>query len=100
MARKLPDGMRTRPGRRGYYADFAVAGRRRRDYLGTDYQAACEILAELKANAFRGKFSLDPAALDGEDVSAWGRAILLDAAKRKLAKGGKKGSARKGSAGT
>jgi integrase len=61
MARKLPDGMRTRPGRRGYYADFAVAGRRRRDYLGTDYQAACEILAELKRDAFRGKFSLDPA---------------------------------------
>jgi integrase len=57
-ARKLPEGMVRRPDRRGFYADFTVGGRRVRDWLGTDFAAACEILAELKARAYRGDFGL------------------------------------------
>ena len=34
--RKLPEGMTTRPGRRGYYAEFVVVGRRVQKKLGND----------------------------------------------------------------
>ena len=47
--RKLPDGMVTRPGCRGYYADFRAGGRRVQKKLGTDFQAAKGILIELRA---------------------------------------------------
>ena len=56
--RKLPDGMETRPGRDGYYANFQVGGRRVRKLLGTDYDAACHILAELKAKAYKQDFNI------------------------------------------
>jgi integrase len=56
--RKLPDGMAQRPGRKGYYADFTVSGRRVRDFLSTDFKAACQILNELKARADKGDFNL------------------------------------------
>jgi hypothetical protein len=56
--RKLPDGMTTREGRKGYYADFTVGGRRVRDFLSTDFKAACQILNDLKARADKGDFAL------------------------------------------
>jgi integrase len=52
--RKLPDGMTTRPGRKGYYADFRVRGRRVQEKLGTDFDAAKTILADLRARAEKG----------------------------------------------
>ena len=59
MSRKrLPDGMVTRPGRRGYYADFRVGGRRVQQKLGTDFEAAKSVLHELKARAERARFGL------------------------------------------
>ena len=58
--KKLPSGMVQRPGREGYYADFTIAGQRCRDFLAEDYDTACEILAELKARAYRQKHQLDP----------------------------------------
>ena len=56
--RKLPDGMTTREGRAGYYADFTVGGRRVRDFLATDFGAACHILNELKARAQKAEFGI------------------------------------------
>jgi integrase len=56
--RKLPDGMKTREGRDGYYADFQVNGRRVRDFLSTDFKAACQILNDLKARADKADFNL------------------------------------------
>src|SRR5262245_56472849 len=56
--RKLPDGMVTRPGRKGYYADFRVGGRRIQKKLGTDFGAAKSILIELRARAERAGFNL------------------------------------------
>src|SRR5947199_92639 len=56
--RKLPDGMVTRPGRRGYYADFRVGGRRVQKKLGTDFDAAKSILHELRARAEKGGYGL------------------------------------------
>src|SRR6266568_3197805 len=56
--RKLPDGMVTRPERRGYYADFRVGGRRIQRKLGTDFEAAKSILHELRARAEKAEFSL------------------------------------------
>jgi integrase len=56
--RKLPDGMVTRPGRKGYYADFRVGGRRVQKKLGTDFAAAKSILNELKGRAERSEFGL------------------------------------------
>src|SRR6516162_8145694 len=56
--RKLPDGMVTRPGRRGYYADFRAGGRRVQQKLGTDFEAAKSILAELRARAEKADFGL------------------------------------------
>jgi integrase/recombinase XerD len=52
--RKLPDGMVQRPGRKGYYADFRVRGRRVQEKLGTDFDAAKTILADLRARAEKG----------------------------------------------
>src|SRR4051812_33941972 len=56
--RKLPDGMVTRPGRRGYYADFMVNGRRVQKKLGTDFDAAKSILHDLRARAEKAEFGL------------------------------------------
>jgi YD repeat-containing protein len=56
--KKLPDGMVRRPGRRGYYADFMVNGRRVQKKLGTEFEAAKSILHELRARAERGGFGL------------------------------------------
>jgi integrase len=56
--RKLPDGMVTRPGRRGYYADFRVGGRRIQKKLGTDFDAAKSILNELRARAEKADYNL------------------------------------------
>ena len=58
MARtkKLPPGMC----KRGctYYARFRHAGRYVRKRLSSDFKAACDILAELRARASRGDFGL------------------------------------------
>src|SRR5262245_32077711 len=56
--RKLPDGMATRPGRRGYYADFRVGGRRVQKKLGTDFDAAKPLRSALGARAEKGDFGL------------------------------------------
>ncbi len=56
--RQLPDGMATREGRKGFYADFTVNGRRVRDFLSTDFKAACQILNDLKAKADKGDFGI------------------------------------------
>jgi integrase len=56
--RKLPDGMVTRPGRKGYYADFMAGGRRVQKKLGTDFDAACQILIELRSRAQKAEFGL------------------------------------------
>jgi integrase len=56
--RKLPDGMTTRPGRRGYYADFWAGGRRVQKKLGTDFDAAKTILHDLRARAEKAEFGL------------------------------------------
>lgn len=56
--RKLPDGMVQRPGRKGYYADFRVGGRRVQKKLGTDFETAKSILHELRARAERADFDL------------------------------------------
>jgi integrase len=56
--RKLPEGMTTRPGRRGYYADFMAGGRRVQKKLGTDFEAARSILNDLKARAEKAEFGL------------------------------------------
>jgi integrase len=50
--------MVTRPGRKGYYADFRVRGRRIQQKLGTDFEAAKSILAELRARAERAEYGL------------------------------------------
>lgn len=56
--RKLPEGMVTRAGRRGYYADFRIGGRRIQKQLGTDFEAARSILNELKARAEKSDWGL------------------------------------------
>jgi integrase len=56
--RKLPEGMTCRPGRRGYYADFRVGGRRVQKKLGTVFDAAKSNLNELRARAERAEFGL------------------------------------------
>jgi hypothetical protein len=56
--RKLPDGMVTRPGRKGYYADFRVGGNRVQKKLGTDFEAAKSILHDLRARAEKAEFGL------------------------------------------
>lgn len=56
--KRLPDGMVRRPGRTGYYADFTVAGQRVRRFLADTLDVACELLAELKARAYRRKFNV------------------------------------------
>jgi hypothetical protein len=66
--RKLPDGMTQRPGRKGYYADFTVSGRRCRDFLSTDFKAACQILNDLKARADKGDFGLMDNSYPLEDL--------------------------------
>jgi integrase/recombinase XerD len=50
--------MTQRPGRRAYYADFRVGGRRIQKKLGTDFAAAKSILHELRARAERAEFNL------------------------------------------
>jgi integrase len=50
--------MVTRPGRKGYYADFRVNGERIQKKLGTDFDAAKSKLIELRARAERGEFNL------------------------------------------
>jgi integrase len=81
--RKLPDGMVTRPGRRGYYADFRVGGRRVQKKLGTDFDAARSILNELRARAQRGEFGL----LDNDYPIADLRAAYLKRCEQELAEG-------------
>ncbi len=56
--RKLPAGMVRREGREGYYADFTIGGRRVRDFLSTDFKAACQVLNDLKARADKADFNL------------------------------------------
>ncbi len=56
--RKLPDGMVARPGRKGYYADFRIGGRRVQKKLGTDFEAAKSILHDIKARAEKAEFNL------------------------------------------
>jgi integrase len=56
--RKLPEGMTCRPGRRGYYADFYVGGRRVQKKLGTVFDAAKSILNDLKGRAERAEYDL------------------------------------------
>jgi integrase len=56
--KKLPDGMVTRPGRKGYYADFRVNGERIQKKLGTDFEAAKSIMHELRARAEKADFGL------------------------------------------
>jgi Meiotically up-regulated gene 113 len=48
---RLPKGMTTRPGRKGFYADFRVNGRRVQKKLGTNFKAARTLLAVLRARA-------------------------------------------------
>jgi integrase len=50
--------MTTRPGRRGYSADFRVGGRRLQKKLGTDLEAAKSILRDLRGRAERADFNL------------------------------------------
>jgi integrase len=47
-----------RPGRKGYYADFMVNGRRVQKKLGTDFEAAKSILHEIRARAEKANFGL------------------------------------------
>lgn len=56
--RKLPNGMVSRPGRSGYYADFSINGRRIQRKLAEDFEAAKSILFELRARLERAKFDL------------------------------------------
>src|SRR5713101_4857937 len=59
MARKrLPPGMITRAGCRGYYCDFWVNGRRFQKKLATDLKTATSILYELRARAEKADFGL------------------------------------------
>ena len=51
-SRKLPDGMVRR--HNAYYAQFSSRGRRVRQKLSPDFRVACEMLAELKLNNYRG----------------------------------------------
>jgi integrase len=81
--RKLPDGMVRRNGRRGYYADFRVGGRRVQKKLGTDFDAARSILNELKARAERGQYGL----LDNDYPLADLRAAYLKRCEQELAAG-------------
>jgi integrase len=50
--------MTQRPGRKGYYADFIVHGRRVQKKLGTDLGAAKSILIELRSRAEKGEWGL------------------------------------------
>jgi integrase len=79
--RKLPDGMVTRPGRKGYYADFRNGGRRVQKKLGTDFDAARSILNELRARAERGEYGL----LDNDYPIADLRAAYLKRCEQELA---------------
>jgi integrase len=54
--RKLPDGMKVRNGE--FHADFYCNGRRVRKRLSGDFDAACQILNELKSRADRADFGL------------------------------------------
>ncbi len=54
--RKLPSGMWKRADT--YYARFRAGGRLVRKRLSTDYDAACEVLNDLKARADRADFNL------------------------------------------
>jgi integrase len=56
--RKLPDGMATRPGRNGYYADFWAGGRRVQQKLSDDFEAAKTILHDLRARADKAEFGI------------------------------------------
>ena len=55
---KLPEGMSTREGRSGYYANFRAGGRRIQRRLGTDLDTAKSILIELRSRAERGEYGL------------------------------------------
>ena len=54
--RKLPAGNWKRADT--YYARFRSGGRLVRKRLSTDFDTACDILAELRARASRGEFNL------------------------------------------
>jgi integrase len=57
--RKLPNGLVTIPGRRGYYARFrAPCGRRIVKKLGSDFDAAKAILIELRSRVQKAEFGL------------------------------------------
>jgi integrase len=81
--KKLPDGMVQRPGRKGYYADFRINGRRVQKKLGTDFEAAKSILNELKARAERAEFGL----LDNDYPIADLRDAYLKRCEQELAEG-------------
>jgi integrase len=55
---KLPEGMTTRPGRRGYYANFRAGGRRFQKRLGTDLDTAKSILVEMRSRAEKADYNL------------------------------------------
>lgn len=56
--RKFPEGMHRRKGRRGYYAEFVVGGRRVQKKLANDFEAARKILHDLRARAEKGEYGL------------------------------------------
>lgn len=57
-SRKLPEGMTQRPGRRGYYGEFVVGGRRIQKKLANDFDAARTILRDMRARAEKAEFNL------------------------------------------
>jgi integrase len=58
MPKRMPDGMTTRPGRSGYYADFVHGGRRVQRKLSDDFDAAKKMLHKLRADLDKGDFGL------------------------------------------
>ena len=66
--RKLPSGMCTRG--KAYYARFRAGGRLVQKRLATDFEAACEILNDLKARADRADFNLVDNDYSWEDLKA------------------------------
>ncbi len=72
--------MTTRPGRRGYYAEFVVGGRRIQKKLGNDFEAARSILRDLRGRAERGEFGL----LDNDYPIAELRAAFLKRCEQEL----------------
>ena len=66
--RKLPPGLWKRGAT--YYARFRADGRMIRRKLSSDFDAACEILNDLKARADRGQFDLIDNDYKWDDLKA------------------------------